>query len=100
MKGMKAENRIAISLGKTGARVESSPGSRGSADVIARWPGGKEWMVQSKYSSVREPAGLSSRERANLMSRAERNNAVAVHAKVTPEKITYVSVKSGKTLKP
>lgn len=100
VKGQKAENRVAISLKRSGANVKQSPGSRGSADVIANWPTGKEWMVQVKYSGKGKPADLSTREIKNLTSRAERNNATPVIAKVIPEKITYTSAKSGRELKP
>jgi Holliday junction resolvase len=100
MKGQKAEQRVTNSLRRAGARVEQSPGSRGSADVIANWPGGKEWMTQVKYSGVGKPAGLSSRERKNLISRADRNNATPVLAQVTPEKIKFFSAKTERKLKP
>lgn len=100
MKGKKAEDRVANSLKRSGAKVEQSPGSRGSADVIANWPTGKEWLVQVKYSGTGNPAGLTPRETKNLTSRAERNKATPVIARVTPDKIDYASVKSGKKLKP
>jgi len=100
MKGIKAENRVANSLKRSGAKVDQSPGSRGSADVIANWSTGKEWLVQVKYSGTGAPAGLTPRETKNLTLRAERNNATPVIAKVTPDKIDYVSVKSGRKLKP
>ena len=101
MKGLKAENRLVNSLRRAGANnVEQSPGSRGSADVTANWSGGKEWMTQVKYSGVGKPAGLSSREQKNLVSRADNNNATPVLAQVTPNKIRYTSAKTGRELKP
>lgn len=100
MKGQKAEERVVNSLRRAGARVEQSPGSRGSADVIANWNGGKEWMTQVKYSGIGKPAGLSPREQKNLVSRADRNNATPVLAQVTPDKIDFFSAKSGRKLKP
>ncbi|MBI2018997.1 hypothetical protein HYS96_04845 [Candidatus Daviesbacteria bacterium] len=100
VKGLKAEDRVANSLRRAGASVQQSPGSRGSADVIANWKSGKEWMTQVKYSGLGKPAGLSSRERQNLVSRAERNDATPILAQVTPTKIEYTSAKTGRGLKP
>ncbi len=100
MKGQKAEKRVINSLRRTGACVEQSPGSRGSADLFANWNGGKEWMTQVKYSGIGKPAGLSSREQKNLVSRADKNNATPVLAQVTPDRIEYFSAKSGRKLKP
>ena len=99
MKGQKAEDRVANSLRRTGANVEQSPGSRGSADVIANWSS-KEWIVQVKYSGSGKPANLSTREQKNLTSRADKNNATPVLAQVTPDKIEYSSAKTGRKLKP
>lgn len=99
MKGLKAENRVASSLRRTGAKVELSPGSRGSADIVANWPG-KEWMVQVKSSNTGQPADLSFRERQNIVSRAKNNNATAVLAQVTSKKIEYSSVATKRKLKP
>jgi len=47
-----------------------------------------------------KPAGLSPREQRNLVSRADRNSATPVLAQVTPDKIQFVSAKSGRKLKP
>jgi len=100
VKGLKAEDRVANSLRGAGAHVIKSPGSRGSADLIATWNTGKEWMVQVKYSKTGRPAGLSSQEQKNLVSRANRHKATPVLAQVTPGKIKYLSVKSKREIKP
>lgn len=100
MKGIKAEDKVVASLRRSGARVEQSPGSRGSADIVSVWGGGKKWFTQVKSSNVKEPAGLSSREKANLTKRADNNSGTPVLAQVFKGKISYFSVKSGKTLKP
>ncbi len=99
MKGLRAEDRVANSLRKAGAKVEQSPGNRGSADIIANFPG-KYWFVQVKYSGTGKPAELSSQEKRNLVSRADRNNGTAVLAQVTSSKIEYSSAKTGAKLKP
>lgn len=100
MRGQKAEKRVANSLRRTGANVKISPGSRGSADVIGNWENGKKWMSQVKYSGKGQPAGLTPQEQRNLISRAERNNATPVLARVTPNKIEYTSAKTDRKLKP
>lgn len=100
MRGQKAEERVANSLRRAGASAERSAGSRGSADVVGSWNSGKKWMVQVKYSGKNQPAALSPQERKNLLSRAERNDATPIQAQVTPNKIEYTSVRSGRKLKP
>lgn len=100
MKGLKAEDRVAASLRKTGASVRKSPGSRTSADLTANWDTSKKWFVQVKYSGKGTPASLNSNERKALLARANRNNAVAVLAKTIPGKIDYESVRNGRKLKP
>ena len=57
-------------------------------------------MTQVKYSGIGKPAGLSSREQKNLVSRSNSNNATPVLAQVTPDKIEYFSAKTGRALKP
>ena len=52
MRGQKAEQRVVNSLRRSGAKVRLSPGSRGSADMEARWPTGKKWLPQVKYSGT------------------------------------------------
>jgi len=99
MKGKKAEKRVESSLKHSGANVKSPKASRGSADKIARWPSGKKWFVQVKYST-KKLRGLSERERNNLIKRAERNRGTPVLAQVTSKDIIYRSVKTGKKLQP
>ena len=100
MKGIKAEDRVAASLRRAGARVEKSPGSRTSADMTANWDSGKKWLIQVKYSGKRTPASPSSDEQRTLLARANRNNATPVIAKVTPKKIEYESARDGRKLNP
>lgn len=100
MKGLKAEDRVAASLRRTGARVEKSPGSKTSADLIGSWDSGKKWFTQVKYSGKGNPASPTPNERRALIRRAENNNGTPVIAKVTPEEIEYSSAKNGRELKP
>ncbi len=98
-RGRKAEIKVATYLKRKGAKVKISPGSRGSADIIAKWPSGKRWLIQVK-SSGRKVKDLSSKEKHNLVRRAQRNKAVAVKAEVEKGKITFKSVRNGRILKP
>ncbi len=100
MKGIKAEKRVAASLRAKDASVKRSLGSRTSADLVAKWRSGREWLIQVKYSGKREPASLSVNERRALLARAKRNNATPVVAKVTPERIRYESARDGRKLNP
>ncbi|MFH1792699.1 MAG: hypothetical protein ABH819_03645 [Patescibacteria group bacterium] len=100
MKGLKAEDKVAASLRRAGGHVEQSPGSKGSADIVSTWDSGKKWFTQVKSSNTKTPADLSSREKANLVRRADNNNGVPVLAQVSKSKISYSSVKSGRALKP
>jgi len=99
-KGSKAEKKVASYLKRKGAKVEISPGSKGSADIIAKWSSGKRWLIQVKSSSRGKVKSLSSKERHNLLQRAKRNKAVAVKAEVVRGKINFKSIKSGRELKP
>lgn len=100
MKGIKAEGKVAASLRRAGGSVSRSPGSRGSADMVSTWDSGKKWFVQTKSSNTSKPAGLSSREKTNLVKRADNNNGTPVLAQVSKGEITYTSATSGRTLKP
>lgn len=64
-RGEKAKDRVERSLKSSGAKVDSSPGSRTKIDIEAKWPTGKHWLVQVKYSP-RRPAGLSIEEKRAL----------------------------------
>lgn len=99
-RGSKAEKKVASYLKRKGAKVKISPGSKGSADIIASWSSGKRWLIQVKSSSRGKVKGLSSKERHNLLQRAKRNKAVAVKVEVARGKITFKSVKNGRILKP
>ena len=99
-KGIKAENRVAALLRRAGARVKQSPGSKTSADIEAKWDSGKKWLVQVKYSGKGRPSSLNSNERKALLARAKRNNATAVLAEVTSDKIKFISLHTGRRLKP
>lgn len=97
-RGLKAEQRVVSSLRAAGAKVKISPGSRTKTDIEAKWPSGKHWLTQVKYSSKNKSVGLSSIERRALNSRATRLGATPVYAIVTPKKIEYRSARNNRKL--
>jgi Holliday junction resolvase len=98
--GQRQEQKVARQLRGHGAKVTMSPGSRGPADVKARFPSGKSWNVQVKSSRTGIPASPSAKELGRLKISASRTGATPVVAKVTPKGTSYKSARSGRTLKP
>jgi len=98
--GQRQERKVARQLRGHGARVQVSPGSRGTADVKARFPSGKAWNVQAKSSRTGIPASPPAKELGRLKISASRSGATPVVAKVTPKGTSYRSARSGRTLEP
>lgn len=98
--GQKQEQMVARQLRGHGARVQISPGSRGAADIKARFPSGKTWNVQVKSSRTGMPASPSAQELGRLKISASRSGATPVVAKVTSMGTFYSSARSGRPLKP
>lgn len=98
--GKRQELKVARQLRGHGARVQVSPGSRGAADVKARFPSGKAWNVQVKSSRTGMPASPSAKELGRLKISASRSGATPVVAEVTPRGTIYRSARSGGKLKP
>lgn len=98
--GKRQELKGARQLRGHGARVQVSPGSRGAADVKARFPSGKAWNVQVKSSRTGMPASPSAKELGRLKISASRSGATPVVAEVTPRGTIYRSARSGGKLKP
>ncbi len=70
--GRRGENLVQRAYRAAGARVWQSPGSRGSADLIAELPDGRIEYVQVKTSAVGKAAWPSRRSNGALKSRATR----------------------------
>lgn len=98
--GKKKEEKVARSLRGRGAKVEVSPGSKGSADLIAKFPSGTKWNVQVKSSRSGSPKGPSRKDSGRLKSSATKSRATLVVAKVTPKGIEYESARSSRKLTP
>lgn len=98
--GREQEKKIARSLRGKGAKVTLSPGSRGAADLTAKFPTGTKWKIQSKASKKGTPTFPSPKDLGRLKQSATKSNATPVVAKVIPEGIEYISARSGRSLKP
>ena len=98
--GRKGEEKVANSLRARGASVSISPGSRGAADVSAKFPSGTKWAVQVKRTRKGEAASPGVRETGRLKNSASHRGATAVIAKVSPQGIEYTSARDGRKLKP
>ncbi len=98
--GRSKEHKVARSLRGKGATAKLSPGSRGAADVTAKFPSGKTWKVQVKATRGSHAASPSRRDLGRLKQSASRSGATPVVAKVTPKGTHYTSARSGKKLKP
>lgn len=99
-KGRQQEERLAKSLRGGGAKVKVSGGSRGAADLKAKFPSGTKWNIQVKSATKGTPASPSSKDLGRLKQSSTKTGATPVIAKVTPKGTTYSSAKSGRSLKP
>lgn len=98
--GRKKEEKVAKSLRGKGANVKVSPGSKGAADLVAKFPSGTKWNVQVKATRSGDAASPSAKDLGRLKSSSTRSKSTPVVAKVTPEGIEYKSARSGRTLTP
>lgn len=98
--GIKKEQKVAQSLRSRGAKVTRSPGSKGAADLKAKFPSGTKWNVQVKSTRSGTPASPSSKDLGRLKQSAARDNATPVVAKVFPKKIEYESTRGRKLTPP
>jgi len=98
--GRGKEIKTARSLRARGASVKVSKGSRGAADLRAKFPTGAKWNVQVKSSRKGTPASPSPKDLGRLKQGATKSRATPVVAKVTPRGTEYRSARSGKKLRP
>lgn len=98
--GRGKEKEVAKSLRGKGAKVELSEGSKGAADLVAKFPSGTKWEVQVKATRSGSAASPSAKEQGRLKQVATRSSATPVVAKVSPKGIEYESARSGRKLTP
>ena len=98
--GRSKELKVARSLRNKGASVEVSKGSKGAADLVARFPSVTKWNVQVKATRSGTAASPSTRESGRLKQSSAKGRATPVVAKVSPKGIEYRSARSGRTLAP
>ena len=97
--GIKKEQKVAQVLRSRGAKVTRSVGSRGAADLKAKFPSGTKWNIQVKATREGTSSRPSSKDLGRLKQSAKRSNATAVIARVSPRGIEYES-SSGRKLSP
>lgn len=98
--GRDKEIKVARSLRGKGASVKVSKGSRGAADLKAKFPTGKKWNIQVKSSRKATPASPSRKDLGRLKQGATKSGATPVIAKVTPKGTKFISARSSKKLNP
>lgn len=98
--GKMKEEKVANILRSRGASVHRSPGSKGAADLKAKFPSGIKWNIQVKSSRAANPSAPTSKELGRLKQSATKDNATPVVANVTPKGISFRSVRSNRTLTP
>lgn len=97
--GRSKEKLIAKDLTSKGSKVTLNPGSRGAADLTAKFQN-KTWKVQVKSSRVGTPKSPNSIDLGRLKGLATKSKATPVIAKVKKNKITYFSARNNRKLKP
>ena len=98
--GREKEQKVARSLRGRGAKVDVSKGSKGAADLVAKFSTGTTWTVQVKATRAGTAASPSAKDSGRLKQSASKSRATAVVAKVSPKGIEYKSARSGRTLTP
>lgn len=98
--GREKEKKVARSLRRKGAKVDLSKGSKGSSDLVAKFPTGTTWNIQVKSTRSGTAADPTPKEQGRLKQSATKSRATPVVAKVSPEGIEYESVRSGRKLTP
>lgn len=98
--GTKKEQKVARALRSRGARVVRSAGSRGAADLKAKFSSGTKWNIQVKGTRGRTAASPSPKDLGRLKQGAKRSNATAVVAKVSSKGIEYESARGRKLAPP
>ena len=99
-KGRNEEVKLARSLRSKGASVKVSKGSKGAADLKAKFPTGTKWNIQVKSSRKGAPASPSAKDLGRLKQGATKSGATPVVAKVTPKGTGCASARSGRKLSP
>lgn len=97
--GRKKEHLVANRLRNKGASVNLSPGSRGAADLLARFDT-KTWLVQVKSTRSGTPASPTAANLGNLKRSATNLSATPVVAEVSGKNVKYFSARDGRELKP
>jgi Holliday junction resolvase len=97
--GFEREEGIARYLGRKGADVQVSPGSRGPYDVRATFDE-QTWLIQSKASRLGSPRPPRWQERERLIHAAQKEGAEPIIALSENGRAKYYHAISGERVKP
>ena len=98
--GRNGEIKVTMSMRSRGASATMSPGSRGAADIIAKFPSGTTWAIQVKRTRSGTAATPSPKDIGRLKNSASHRGATAVIAKISPQGVEYTSARTGRKLTP
>ncbi len=98
--GRGKEQKVAQSLRNKGASVDMSEGSKGAADLVAKFPSGTKWVVQVKSTRSSSAAMPNLKDIGRLKQVGSKSSSTPVVALVSPKGIKYESARSGRKLTP
>jgi len=98
--GRSKEELVARHLRGHGAQVDMSQGSKGAADLAAKFPTGTKWKVQVKSSRTSASRKPCDEELRRLKISATKSRATGVVACVMQNEISFESVRDGRKLTP
>lgn len=98
--GSRSGQKVAKDLKEHGAQVTLSGRTGGPQHLLAKFSYFKKWLIEVKASRGKKTATLTPEEKRRLKLKATRNKAIPVLAPVQKGEVTYISVKTGRILKP
>lgn len=99
--GRRKEQQLGRFLYEEGADVELSPGSRGACDLHVRWSGARAWCVQVKATRHGgDFRGVTAAEARRIRAKARQRGALPVLASMSGNEVVFLSLESGRLLKP
>ncbi len=98
--GSRSGQQVARDLKSHGAQVILSGRTGGPQHLLAKFSYFKKWLIEAKASRGKKSLQLTPEEKRRLKVKAARNNAIPVLASVQKGEVTYISVKTGRILKP
>ena len=96
--GRNGEIKVTMSMRSRGASATMSPGSRGAADIIAKFPSGTTWAIQVKRTRSGTAATPSPKDIGRLKNSASHRGATAVYRQnITARSGIYIGAHRSQT---